>query len=247
MAAGAAIVALLIAGVLWQLRYREDRGLAAALDAATDDYRRIIVLMDGVEGLDEPVRSRCIALGRVLFWRKRQTLDDIGRQLAGNAGGATQLAHYLSDNPALHDADKLAFLDLIDGPGSDRMKAIRDNLLSIQSAYREEVTRIFSQFATRGPGASREKWEAYTTDLRKRFSREKLLSEFADQIPEDPTESMRGAVSSNEVFGTDFAPKTVALTFDDGPHPKYTEQVLALLRKYGIKACLAVARGIVRS
>ena len=48
---------------------------------------------------------------------------------------------------------------------------------------------------------------------------------------------MRGAANSNEVFGTDFAPKTVALTFDDGPHPKYTEQVLALLRKYGIKAC----------
>ena len=31
--------------------------------------------------------------------------------------------------------------------------------------------------------------------------------------------------------------KCVALTFDDGPHPKYTEQVLALLRKYGLRAC----------
>jgi peptidoglycan/xylan/chitin deacetylase (PgdA/CDA1 family)/tetratricopeptide (TPR) repeat protein len=29
----------------------------------------------------------------------------------------------------------------------------------------------------------------------------------------------------------------VALTFDDGPHTKYTEQVLAVLNKYGLKAC----------
>src|SRR5436853_5893888 len=49
---------------------------------------------------------------------------------------------------------------------------------------------------------------------------------------------MRGGNGGrNEIFGNDFAPKTVALTFDDGPHPRYTEQVLALLRKYGIRAC----------
>lgn len=29
--------------------------------------------------------------------------------------------------------------------------------------------------------------------------------------------------------------KVVALTFDDGPHPKYTEQVLDLLKQYGAK------------
>src|SRR5436853_6628725 len=49
---------------------------------------------------------------------------------------------------------------------------------------------------------------------------------------------MRGGNGGrNEIFGNDFAPKTVALTFDDGPHPKYTELILALLRKYGIRAC----------
>lgn len=33
---------------------------------------------------------------------------------------------------------------------------------------------------------------------------------------------------------------TVALTFDDGPHPKYTEQVLALLRDRGVIATFCV-------
>ena len=30
--------------------------------------------------------------------------------------------------------------------------------------------------------------------------------------------------------------KYVALTFDDGPHPRYTEKILSVLAKYGIKA-----------
>lgn len=34
--------------------------------------------------------------------------------------------------------------------------------------------------------------------------------------------------------------KTVALTFDDGPHPKYTEQVLALLRDRGVVATFCI-------
>ena len=34
--------------------------------------------------------------------------------------------------------------------------------------------------------------------------------------------------------------KVVALTFDDGPHPKYTEQILDVLDEYGVKATFFV-------
>ena len=30
--------------------------------------------------------------------------------------------------------------------------------------------------------------------------------------------------------------KKIALTFDDGPHPRYTEEILSILEKYGVKA-----------
>src|SRR5262245_54351466 len=33
---------------------------------------------------------------------------------------------------------------------------------------------------------------------------------------------------------------TIALTFDDGPHPKYTPAVLAILRHYNVKATFFV-------
>jgi peptidoglycan/xylan/chitin deacetylase (PgdA/CDA1 family)/tetratricopeptide (TPR) repeat protein len=238
---GAAVVAA--GAILWFiLQRRDDPALAASLDAVTNDYRRIIVLMDGSEALDDATRARSVAAGRMIFYRKQQEVDELARKLEGNSRGLRQFVGYLSGNPALHDGDKLAFLDLVetlDTPAarSHPLKALRDNLQVIQLAYREEVTRIFAQFATRGASATREKWEAYTAALRQKLSREKIFAEFGEVLPEEPSSALRGGpAKSNEVFGDDFAPKTIALTFDDGPHPRYTEQVLALLRKYGIRA-----------
>ena len=254
----AAAVLAAVAGLLLLVRpsrfreagFRADAALQASLDSVRDDYRRIIVLMDGADTLDDSTRAQATAAGRLLFWRKQHTLREIGERLSGgnNQDGIRQLVHYLTADTSLHDVDKLAFSDLVEelqpppaapgarrNPTADSLRALFDNLQSIELTYRQEVTRIFSQFATRGGGGTREKWEAYVGYLRSLVTRDKILAEFGDATTPEPPPAMRGA--STEIFGTDFAPKTVALTFDDGPHPKYTEQILALLRKYGIRAC----------
>ncbi|HJZ99924.1 MAG TPA: polysaccharide deacetylase family protein, partial [Candidatus Solibacter sp.] len=235
----------------FQSHVQPDPELDRTLSAITADFRKIIVLMDGAESLDPTLRERCVWAGRQLFWRKQNAVNQLQQKLSSPAGenGVRLLTRYLSAaSSGLHDADKLAFLDLVEeldtAPSSDvpaqrkqnrdSLKTLHDNLQSIQLTYREEVTRIFSQFATRGAAPAREKWEAYVRFLRERLNREQILQEFGDPTAE-PAEATRGA--SREIFGTDFAPKTVALTFDDGPHPKYTEQVLALLQKYGLRAC----------
>ena len=41
--------------------------------------------------------------------------------------------------------------------------------------------------------------------------------------------------------------KVIALTFDDGPHPKYTEQILDVLDEYGVKATFFVIGENVRN
>ncbi|PWT85931.1 MAG: polysaccharide deacetylase, partial [Proteobacteria bacterium] len=242
LTAAIALAAAAAGAILFFLWRREDPSLAAALRDATSDYRRIIVLMDGAESLDDATRARAIAAGRLLFSHKRQALNEVAQKLDRSSRALRQVDRYLTSDPDLHDADKLAFLDLVeslDAPGirNDAVKSLHDNLLSIQLAYREEVTRIFSQFATRGQSATREKWDAYVAFLRTRFDRGKILAAFGDVLPEEPAAETRGGTpNGREVFGNDFAPKTVALTFDDGPHPRYTDQVLALLRKYGIRA-----------
>jgi peptidoglycan/xylan/chitin deacetylase (PgdA/CDA1 family)/TolA-binding protein len=262
-----AVVLFFVRPVRFQQGFQSDAALGSALDGIMQDFRKIIVLVDGADALDEGLRARSIAAGRMIFWRKHQALDEVTANLAGQyrqaagvrfrkgADGVRQLLQYLSRNPQLHDADKLAFLDLVEelesvvppaaanrSPLVDEVRALGDNLRSIQLTYREEVTRIFSQFATRGAAGGREKWDAYVATLRRQLSREQILAEFGDTIGESTVGEdggLRGAPAkdSNEIFGSDFAPKSVALTFDDGPHPRYTEQVLALLRKYGIRAC----------
>jgi peptidoglycan/xylan/chitin deacetylase (PgdA/CDA1 family)/tetratricopeptide (TPR) repeat protein len=235
--------------------FRNDDALQASLNGVTDQYRKIIVLMDDADALDDAARARATAAGRILYWQKQHALEEIGARLSGggtrNTDGIRQVVRYLTTDQSLHDADKLAFADLVEelldsvtqpdaGAGSgnrelaESLGNLWDNLKSIQATYREEVSRIFSQFATRGGTRTREKWDAYVQFLRTLTNRDKILEELGDMLTPEPVGTMRGA--SPEVFGTDFAPKTVALTFDDGPHPKYTEQMLAILRKYGIKA-----------
>jgi peptidoglycan/xylan/chitin deacetylase (PgdA/CDA1 family)/uncharacterized caspase-like protein len=227
--------------------FRQDPALAAELQSVTDSYRKIIVLVDGSEDLDPVVRARAISAGRILFWNEHHTIDDLVAKLsANNNSGIRQLLSYLDSDKTLHDADKLAFLDVVEQLSAlpstaskrsslaDPVRKTLDNLQAIQLSYREEVSRIFSQFATRGATGTREKWDAYVASLRQLMTRDRILSEYSDVIPEEPAGGMRG--NSNEIFGNEFQTKTVALTFDDGPHPRYTEQVLALLRKYGIKA-----------
>jgi peptidoglycan/xylan/chitin deacetylase (PgdA/CDA1 family)/tetratricopeptide (TPR) repeat protein len=258
----AAAVALFLVRPHLPAGFRSDPALQASLDGITQDFRKIIVLVDGAGTLDEATHARAIAAGQMIFWRKHHALEDVTASLSAQyrdaaharfrtgADGVRQLLQYLGANPQLHDADKLAFLDLVEEldavvppSASNRnalvnsVRALGDNLRSIQMTYREEVTRIFSQFATRGGAASREKWDAYVASLRQQMTREQILAEFPDTTSEYT--GLRGAPAKdgNEIFGTDFAPKSVALTFDDGPHPRYTEQVLALLRKYGIRAC----------
>ena len=44
---------------------------------------------------------------------------------------------------------------------------------------------------------------------------------------------MRGvAAKDREVFGDKLPPKTVLLTFDDGPHARYTDEILEILKRY---------------
>jgi polysaccharide deacetylase family sporulation protein PdaB len=47
--------------------------------------------------------------------------------------------------------------------------------------------------------------------------------------------------NSSIVFSKSREPtKKIALTFDDGPHPRYTQKILNILEKYGIKATFFV-------
>jgi len=237
-------VAVALAGAwgawFWLHRAEDDRQISAQLEAITANYRKIIILMDGAGDLDPALRARCRTAGRRIFWDKQVAVEELTRRLEAEPRRIRQVAEYVTSS-RLRDADRLAFLDVFEELGAQPapaagVKAELDDLHSIQNAYREEVTRIFSQFSTRGGRAVREKWDAYVAFLQGLENREKILAQYDDGVTDEADSGLRGKAYPNEISGADFAPKTVALTFDDGPHARHTEEVAALLRKYGIRA-----------
>ncbi|HVY92588.1 MAG TPA: polysaccharide deacetylase family protein, partial [Bryobacteraceae bacterium] len=249
-----ALIALLAAAgigiAVWYSvdRYREDKTVTARLETITKDYRQILILMDGADALDESMRARCRAVGRRIFWEKQQMAAELARDIAGQPRKIDQAISYVTSKitlpgtARLRDADRLAFLELFeelsDAPSAPAdLRTALDDLHSIQNTYREEVSRIFSQFATRGAFGKREKWDSYMSWLRTLDSRDRILAGYDDgSLTDTDSTGMRGRAYPNEISGIDFPAKTVALTFDDGPHPKYTGEIEALLRKYGIRA-----------
>jgi len=154
----------------------------------------------------------------------------------------------VESNPDYRDADKLAFRDIMEGLAAAPETAvnaklqsrIRDDLAAleqIRALYQKELAEILGNLQMRGMAVHREAWERYVNFLQQKYTREKILKELEGTLP--PAESRSAGKkkpASGEVFGTDLPPKTLVLTFDDGPHPRYTDQILAILNKYGLKA-----------
>jgi len=226
--------------------------VAEQADRIVANYRKIIVLMDGAGALDPGVRDRVSTLGKILFQQNQEQLSALEEQLEapisnGNTALVEDFLARLESNPELRDADKLAFRDILEGlaasvgTSNDKLAArLREDqaaLAQIQALYQKEIGEILGNLQTRGMVVHREAWEHYVGFLKQKYTREQILQENEGQLP--PAES-RGAgkkkPSNGEVFGNDLPPKTLVLTFDDGPHPRYTDQILEILKKYGLKA-----------
>ena len=231
--------------------------VAAGMDDSVAAYRKIIVLMDDSDTLDEGNRERVRTAAWILFESNRERLDTLEQDLRADLSKAPAsgkdpelIAAFLGrleNNPEYRDADKLAFRDLLDGLAAAPMDAVKAGLRKritddvaaeeqIQELYQKEISQIFSGLQTRGMTLHREAWEHYVAFVKSKYTREQILRESESELP--PAESRGGAATKSklEIFGTELPQKTIVLTFDDGPHPRYTDQVLEILKKYGLHA-----------
>ena len=240
--------------------------LKTSLDKIIESYRKIIILLDDEAILAQEERNRCIYVGRKIHQEKQELLEDVAETLTSDLRRAiaskyqqkpefvSGFIEYFTGDPGLRDVDRLAFTDLADellstdvqdernhGLSKSSMQLslqrINDDLKLIQGVYQKEVSRVFSSLGTRGKTPEREKWQDYVTFIKGLFSREQVLNQYDRGKPEDD-EGLRGARhdSKTEVYGYDLPPKSIVLTFDDGPHPRYTDEILAILKKYNARA-----------
>lgn len=230
------------------------RPLHDALLAQLANHRRIIVLLADDAKLAPATRQSASAIGQSLFHENLERRDAIAAQFASLLERpeparfdaiAAQL-DYIESAPDLFDADRLAFVevlrDLHERLGAEsslpaiklRQRTAEDleALAEIERNYSREIADIFGRFGTRAIELKREKWDDYVAHLRTLYDRDLLLREHG--VIEPYPISLKD--DDREIFGRDLPAKTVVLTFDDGPHRAYTEEIVAILKRYDAPA-----------
>ncbi len=222
--------------------------LTRQLDQVVATYRQTIVLTENVDAADPITRDRIETIGRMLFEQNLETLSGIGNTLTAEAAkkDSPLMAAFLDhveNAPDYRDADKLAFRDLFDelsaANGDKRWKQrLADDtkaLDEIQALYQKEVQAVFDRLQSRGMAVHREAWDNYLSYIKQKYQRDQILKQYESWLPS--SESRGGKRKSHgEIYGNELPAKTVLFTFDDGPHPRYTAQVLDILKQHHIEA-----------
>ncbi|WP_371869751.1 polysaccharide deacetylase family protein [Telluria antibiotica] len=172
------------------------------------------------------------------------------------------LLDYVETNEGLYDADRLAFRELMRSllehvakdsslPAIKLHKRISedlDALAEIERTYEKEIQAVFGRFESRAIVLKREKWESYVTYLKTLYQRDRILKDYGVVLPypakPEPAEPAsqgadKGQVAQkdeDEIFGKGLPKKTIVLTFDDGPHRRYSEEIAAILKQYDAPA-----------
>jgi uncharacterized caspase-like protein/peptidoglycan/xylan/chitin deacetylase (PgdA/CDA1 family) len=180
------------------------------------------------------------------------------------------LLDYVESNEGLYDADRLAFRELMQSllghvARDSSLPAIKlhkrvsedlDALAEIERNYEKEIRAVFGRYESRSMVLKREKWDSYVAYLKTMYQRERILKDYGVVLPystkPEPLDPgtpgqapQQPQKDEAEIFGKALPKKTVVLTFDDGPHRRYSEEIAAILKQYGAPAVFfSVGRNI---
>ena len=170
------------------------------------------------------------------------------------------LLDYVESGEGLYDADRLAFRELLQAllghvardsslPAIKLHKRISedlDALAEIERNYEKEIRAVFGRFESRSIVLKREKWDSYVAYLKTLYQRDRILKDYgvvlpypAKPEPAEPPQAGEPTAQTKEeaeIFGKALPKKTIVLTFDDGPHRRYSEEIAAILKQYDAPA-----------
>lgn len=237
--------------------------MQADLDTVVANYRKIIVLLEDERSLNPGQLARADLIGQDLFYKNQKLLGDLTDKLTSETGGTghasstappqgtTHFLDRLENLPDWHDADRLVFFEMVEelietagklpetfSGKADLLRRLEDDLKAlkqIRSLYNKELDKIFGRFDMRGIVVRREAWERYVAYLKTKFTREDIFKEYSSMIPEDTATLWTGERGPAAARG-EFQPKQLVLTFDDGPHHRYTPRIMEILQDNGVKA-----------
>jgi peptidoglycan/xylan/chitin deacetylase (PgdA/CDA1 family) len=215
------------------------------------DFRRMIVLHEAAG------RSRDLTqAGQYLFFRNRELASQLVADLlappqADSDRRIIALLDLIDSRTEWRDVDKLALLGVVNEtrvrlpaayPLAVRLNRTRDEIVAIRAGYNSEITSAL----TERPLAARKRpgWDAYVAFLHEQYPLARVMEELKAQLPapeQRATPSPKGQAMVEDAQRDEWndgglPPKTILLTFDDGPHPRYTAEILRILDYYKLKA-----------
>ncbi len=239
--------------------------ISTDLRAMLDAYRKIIVLTHDEATLSSDERAQANRVGQQLFHENQERIAKVDTALAAlvtsknprRVDAIGSLLDYVESGEGLYDADRLAFRETMHSlqalvANDSSLPAIKlhkrisedlDALAEIERNYEKEIRAVFGRFETRAIELKREKWDSYVAYLKTLYGRERILKDYgivmpypARPEPEEPSAPAQARREGDEIFGKSLPKKTVLLTFDDGPHRRYSEEIAAILKQYNAPA-----------
>lgn len=247
-----------VTGALNTQATNELQAIKLAAQEVLANYRKIIVLLADDAALAAKEQQEARRVGQALFHDnqdKRKQLDQLLLATLESKDSKryetlASLLDYIEQDADLFDADRLAFRETLHGLQEAIVKdssltAIKlhkrisedlDAIGQIERNYEKEITQIFGRFEQRGIELKRERWGDYLAKLQKRYSRAQILKDFGVILPypAQPSDAVSTRVQGEEIIGTELPKKTVVLTFDDGPHKVYSDEIAAILKQYDV-------------
>ena len=227
--------------------------IVAAAQEVVENFRRTLVLHD----LAKPGRPRFFTqAGQYLFWRNRelaaQMVDTLApRREAANGTALAALLDAFDARKDWRDPDRLALGGVINEalarlsaghPAEARLRAAATELTRVRALYNRELTAALAERLPTAP--LRPDWNVYVKFLHQQYPVGGILDKLQTELVPEPSavplrpESQRAIAHALRDEWTDgeLPPKVILLTFDDGPHPRHTDQILTILGRYGIKS-----------
>lgn len=224
--------------------------LVAGARDMVETQRRILALHEA-RGGDEEARATA---GQFLFHGLQEKSAALSQALtrAAQRNDTAALNAFFDyvERGELFDLDRLTLRETLEDWAAQlnpaqlppRLARLQAEFPRIQSRYARELSAAMAAEPARGVAAKRADWDAYVDSVRDKYNADDILKSLRGELPNDtrgaaPKSPQREAEArANEISGRNLPPKTLLITFDDGPHPRYTDQLLAILARYKIKA-----------
>lgn len=240
----------------------ETSSIQTEVQTLVSNYRRILSIQGFSSGpnLTPAQHQEAIQIGEYLFIENQHLSGNITERLLARSAHNTSadIDSFLQALTAatLQDGDLFAVRSIVTEVAkkalltpaqSKQIRGVLKNLAIAHTKYGQELDIALSQKSLGRTKPERPAWAAYVANIEIEYPAAALIEQLKAnlQTPEsvitqppgnEASEALIAQTRKLEWQGLQLEKGSILLTFDDGPHPIYTKEILEILARYKVKA-----------